>query len=231
MAGQATAGVSDETSRISPQRHTPPILPSVVRLWTVDVAAVDADRLVDLLPADERARAAGIASREARTRFVAARATLRAALAELTGAEADSFEFVAGPHGKPRLGDGPRFNLSHSGGLALVAIAMDRDVGVDVEEIRPRARLDAIARRCFSPAEHDALTRCPADDRLQLFYDTWTAREALAKATGRGLAAETECFERFSLLRLSPADGYSGALVAGGEGWRAEHCALPEAIS
>lgn len=222
-----------------------------MRLWTVDVDAVDAERLHPLLSADDAARAERLSPGPARRRFVAARGTLRAGLGELSGLEPASLLLTAGAHGKPELADGGRirFNVSHSGRLALVAVALGREVGVDVERVRPRSRLDAIARRCFSAAERRALAEGAEGDRLELFYRLWTAREAFVKATGRGLAAAAESFEvppwpagvdapvqiperelpepRFSLLRLSPGPGYSGALVVAGEDWRLEHRAAP----
>jgi 4'-phosphopantetheinyl transferase len=229
---------------------------AVVRLWTVDLHSldVDGDRLLALLPREEHLRARAPSSGVVPHRFVAARAALRAVLGDLTGAEPASVPLSTGPHGKPELpGRGSlRFNVSHSGGLALVAVASGREVGVDVERIRPRARIDGIAARSFSAEEQQALADTRDSARLDHFYALWTAREAFVKATGRGLATPSDSFrlppwpagtevpaaveERgsaehgFSLLRLALATGYSGALVARGRDWRVERCALPAAL-
>jgi 4'-phosphopantetheinyl transferase len=95
--------------------------------------------------------------------------------------------FTVGPHGKPRLDDesaGVRFNLSHSGDLGLIAIAQGAvEVGVDLEEIRPRTDLRGVARRVFTQAEREAVE---AGGEIA-FYRHWVAKEAFVKATGRGI--------------------------------------------
>ena len=260
----ASYRATDQLQRAElPRIFRPPLAPDeqrpdgVVRLWTVDIGSLgeDSDRLLALLAPDERDRAGGMASAAASRRFVAARAAMRAVLGAETGAEPESLRLEYGDRGKPRLtGEGElRFNVSHSGGLALVALARGREVGVDVERIRPRARLDGIARRSFSTAEVEALARGGEEHRLERFYAVWTAREAFVKATGRGLGAAPESFStpppsegrdepapiveggreesRFSLVRLAPAPGYSAAVVASGSGWRLERRALPGALA
>lgn len=95
-------------------------------------------------------------------------------------------------HGRPTLvtsGDQPLdFNWSHSGGDALIAIARHVRPGVDVERLRPRPRLLEIARRYFDPSEFALLERLPEHERLSVFLSLWTAKEAVLKALGRGLA-------------------------------------------
>src|SRR5204862_125320 len=76
------------------------------------------------------------------------------------GRAPEELVFAVGPHGKPRLDDrdtAVRFNLSHSADLALIAIAGGVEVGIDVEEIRPRKDLGAVARRVFTEAEREAV--------------------------------------------------------------------------
>jgi 4'-phosphopantetheinyl transferase len=117
------------------------------------------------LPAGERERAARLARPHGRRRWVAARWALRGVLARYLGREPGTIELRFGERGKPMLADTSsplRFNLSHSGELALVAVSRDREVGVDVQRIGSR----------------------PAD-----FYVEWTRREAVAKCHGVGLWA------------------------------------------
>jgi 4'-phosphopantetheinyl transferase len=107
--------------------------------------------------------------------------------------------FAAGPHGKPRLDDsgaGVRFNLSHSAGLALIAIARDAEVGVDLEEIRPRTDLGGVARRVFTEAEREAVEV----GGEEAFYRHWVAKEAFVKATGRGI----ESLRSFEVVLEAP---------------------------
>ena len=67
-----------------------------------------------------------------------------------------------GEYGKPYFADakatlGLKFNLSHSNQLALIAISRDREIGVDIEYIRPNFVTDEVAGHFFSPAEAEVL--------------------------------------------------------------------------
>jgi 4'-phosphopantetheinyl transferase len=155
-----------------------------------------------VLTADELLRAGRIKSQNGRARAVVIRAALRKLLARELGRKPDEVAFAVGPHGKPRLDDpagGLLFNLSHSAGLALVAIARDVEVGVDLEEIRPRTDLQRVARRVFTQAEREAVEI----GGEKAFYRHWVAKEAFVKATGRGI----ESLRSFEVL----LDGPGGA--------------------
>jgi 4'-phosphopantetheinyl transferase len=193
------------------------------------------------LAPDELARAARYRFERDRARFVVARATLRALLAAYTARPAASLGFETPGHGKPLLADPDpgqlRFNLSHSGAVALYAVASDREVGVDVERVDPRAARDV--SRILAPAEATALEALPADQRLDAFFACWTRKEAYLKARGLGLALGLDRFAvslapdepvrlawsaddpaevtRWRLEALAPGPGYAGALAA--EGW------------
>ena len=97
-----------------------------------------------------------------------------------------------GPHGKPYFPDGPFFNLSHSGKYVVLAVSSG-DVGVDIEEIRPRS--EKIAERCFAAAEQDWIDR--QKDPVEAFYRLWTAKESIMKATGEGFNMPPESFRVF----------------------------------
>ena len=114
----------------------------------------------------------------------------RPVLARYAGLPADALPLVADAYGKPRLAapNAPGFNLSHSGEVVLLAIARGADPGIDVEALRPRPRALQLAQRYFTAAEAAALARRSEADRQQAFYQLWTAKEAVLKALGRGLA-------------------------------------------
>ena len=134
-----------------------------------------------------------------------------------------------------------RFNVSHSQGLAVVAVTRHREIGVDVEEVRPLPDAQPIAERCFSGEENRVFLGVPAADRLAAFFNCWTRKEAYLKALGDGLARPLDAFDvtlltgeparllrvkgdereaaRWSLRALYPALGYVGALVVEGHGW------------
>ena len=120
------------------------------------------------------------------------RSPLRRLLAAYLDTEPDDVRLVEDAHGRPRLQDAPArgldFNWSHSGEHALVAIARGVVPGVDIERRRPRRQALALARRFFDGAEVDALEALPQAARDDAFLELWTAKEALLKAHGRGIA-------------------------------------------
>jgi 4'-phosphopantetheinyl transferase len=148
-----------------------------------------APALVGLLDDHERVRLARLRRPADRARYLAAHALVRLVLAPLAGTAADALAFdrtcrCGAPHGKPVLPDGPGFSLSHAGELVGVAVRVDGPVGLDVEQVRDVADLDALAEHVRSPAE-----RARGDLDPAAFFRTWTRKEALVKATGDGLTA------------------------------------------
>ncbi|WP_233840280.1 4'-phosphopantetheinyl transferase superfamily protein [Dyella sp. 2HG41-7] len=120
------------------------------------------------------------------------REPLRALLGAYLGLSADAVAFVEGEHGRPELAE-PwnrhlQFNWSHSGDIALVALARGIVPGIDVERLRPRAHAMEIAERFFHPDETSALTALDDAQRDQGFLQLWTGKEAVLKAMGRGIA-------------------------------------------
>jgi 4'-phosphopantetheinyl transferase len=149
--------------------------------------------LLAILSSDERQRAGRFAFDLDRRRFIVARGRLRQLLATRLGVRPELVEFTYGAHGKPATarrfaGSNLRFNLSHCGDLAVYAFASGRDIGVDVEAIRPLPDADAIATRFFSRRENEAYRAlCPCDRPLA-FFTCWTRKEAFIKAIGDGLS-------------------------------------------
>ena len=97
-----------------------------------------------------------------------------------------------GPHGKPVLAepvDGLHFSSSSSADLCLIALTGAGPVGIDVERVAPRTRLERIAETRFAPEEAEAILSLDGEARLRAFYNCWTRKEAYLKATGAGLTA------------------------------------------
>lgn len=93
-------------------------------------------------------------------------------------------------HGRPVVPGAPlSFSVTHSGGTGLLALApgAGRAVGVDIEEVRPRRRLDALAARVLAPEEYTRFRAASAEHRLRVFLRDWTAKEAVLKALGTGI--------------------------------------------
>ena len=226
---------------------TPPI--DEMHVWgaSLDVPTSQLDQLHLTLDANERRRPLRYHFRVDRDRFVAARGALRAILGRHLGVDPPTVRFFLGPYGKPEhagenRADSIRFSVSHSGGLALYAIARGREVGVDLERIRPDVVDAAIAGRFFSPAEVESLRGLPEGQRIQAFFSCWTRKEAYVKARGEGLSLPLDRFvvslvpgesaalvrdegdpravSRWSLHQLDPGHGYAGALAVEGHGWQ-----------
>jgi 4'-phosphopantetheinyl transferase len=201
-------------------------------------------RLAATLSRGEHERAARFAFPVHGRRYVAAHGWLRLVLAaHLDQAPADlELTGVAGE--KPRLAGHTdlRFNLSHSEDVAVIAVARDHELGVDVERLRPLDDLEALAAATLSPAEAVAWAALPEPLRLPAFLETWTRKEAFLKAVGEGLARPLDSFDvtvapgdpvrllrvagdagapaRFELRALRPADGFVGTLAVERRGVR-----------
>jgi 4'-phosphopantetheinyl transferase len=215
-----------------------------VHVWRarLDLAGARLQQLWDSLSADERERAGRFHFRRDREHFVAARGVLRNVLSRYLGAEPRLLRFTYDAYGKPSLCgeavDQLRFNLSHSNGLALYAVTLGREVGVDVEWVREDFASLEIAEHFFSPREVSALRALPPGERTQAFFDCWTRKEAYIKARGEGLSHPLHKFTvsltpcepaallctdedvleaaRWSLVELFPGVGYRAALAVEG---------------
>jgi 4'-phosphopantetheinyl transferase len=178
-----------------------------VDVWRVrlDFSAKVLDRLQGTLSEDEKERAARFHFAADRDRFIAAHGCLRSVLARYLHGGPDQFSFSTNSHGKPAL-DGHKleFNLSHSGDFALIAIAQESKVGVDVERIRSGISSHMIAQRYFSPSEFEELQSLPLEQRETAFFTCWTRKEAYIKAQGQGLSLPLESFD-VSLIPNEPA--------------------------
>jgi len=220
-----------------------------VHLWRLDVEplAVSEDRWQQLLSADEQVRVRRFLSVRARQEFVVTRGLLRTALAAYVEADPKMLVFQHSTRGKLRLGppyadSGVTFNLSHAGGVALLAFSRSRELGVDVERIRRDLDVDSIARRYFSLHEQRDLATFNSEERYETFFRCWTRKEAYIKAKGEGLSLPLDQFDvslakgdtnalistrpdgseaaRWSLRDVSAGPGYVGALCVAGYEWR-----------
>lgn len=216
-----------------------------VHVWlaALDRAEHEVHSQAWVLSADERQRAARLRFGRDRARFIVARGALRHILAIYSAVAPPLLEFRYGPRGKPAVrnlskGDPLSFNLSHSQGVALIAVTRGRDIGVDVERIRPVSAVGEIADRVFSRREAAKLHALPASQKQAAFFACWTRKEAYVKAVGEGLAHPLDRFDvaldpaaparllavdgdarqasRWSLLDLRPAPGYVAAVAVNG---------------
>ncbi len=177
-------------------------------------------RELDTLPAktatlseDEKERAARFHFEIDRHRFVACRAVLREILGAELGISPGDVKFSYGAQGKPTLNHKTdlRFNLSHSEGLALIALSDEAEIGVDLEQIRPERATSDVARAVFTDAEQAELV---GPDRVERFFQLWTRKEAYLKAIGQGFASPSLVIpEHWEIVELRTNDGFKAALA------------------
>lgn len=173
---------------------------SQVAIWHIPLAQNDATIRAcrSLLPPDEIERADRFYFEKDRRHFAVAHGALRQILARYTGADPREIEFSFGSKGKPDLKspvDTIKFNLSHSGNLALLAVTREAILGVDVEFIKTDFGGQEIAERFFSRHEVSTLLALPMEERAHAFFSCWTRKEAYIKAVGEGLSLPLDSFD------------------------------------
>jgi len=171
-------------------------------VWAVplDVRQTAVDAMTRCLSDHEIQRAGDFRVEDARRRFVVARAALRKLLGTFLDLDAAKVSLVLGESKKPALAVSHalsklRFNVSHSGDLALIAITSGCEVGVDVERARSVGHSADIARIYFHAAEKDAVLKTPPGERDLAFLRCWTAKEAVLKAIGSGITGSLAEFQ------------------------------------
>ncbi|HXS47179.1 MAG TPA: 4'-phosphopantetheinyl transferase superfamily protein [Solirubrobacterales bacterium] len=159
-----------------------------MHVWRIELDRDHGDRE---LPPDERERAANLQP-GARRRWIAARRALRLVLGRYLGEDPARIVLRLGSHGKPALAPSPpplHFNLSHSADLALLAVTLNREVGVDIERIQPDRKVVELARIGLDSEAAATVRDAPPLARTGVFHDAWVRREAIAKCLGVGLGA------------------------------------------
>ncbi|MFL6121630.1 4'-phosphopantetheinyl transferase family protein, partial [Actinophytocola sp.] len=161
-------------------------------VWWAHPAA-ETPGLFGLLDEVDRGRFAGYRREADKLRFLTGRALIRGVVsAELGVAPGevvlDSSCFDCGkPHGKPKVvGSALEVSISHSGDWVVLAMTDGASVGVDVEEVRD-AEVDGLAGICFSPPELATFKGVPEEERRGAFFTYWARKEAVLKATGKGM--------------------------------------------
>jgi 4'-phosphopantetheinyl transferase len=219
-----------------------PLTGGSVHVWCVPLIIPESGikSLEETLSDDERARASRFHFPEHRRKFIIARGVLRYLLSHYVGVPPATITFKEGAYGKPELAAATpvRFNVSHSGDLALYAVSDKRNVGVDIEQHRTLHDLAEVAKRFFAPAEVVQLEMLPEPDRHAGFFRCWSRKEAFVKALGAGLSLALDSFSvsidqqsaprieqlpreatgsEWRLFDITPAGGYSAALVTEGD--------------
>ena len=216
-----------------------------VHIWhtSLEQSGEAVHALKAILSEEELKRAERFHFDQHRRHFIAGRGILRQLLSLYSGIEPGQLQLEYTRNGKPFLPgmedeSGIRFNLSHSGGMAVYAFTRGREVGIDIEHQRPIDDIDRIAERNFSAKEYTTFGTLPEGERLEAFYLCWTRKEAFIKAIGEGISFPLQQFDVtlipgepaqllsvngssekarcWSMHNLTIAEGYAAALVIDG---------------
>jgi len=206
-----------------PPSRTQPILRNdEVHVWSVSLSVADPilQELRGALSNDELLRCQRSPLLQEQNRFIAGRGSLRHILALYLDTEPQVIQFGYGHAGKPFLTNPShdiRFNISHSGDLALIAVTLGREIGVDVELMSVMPEMTEIANRFFSDQAKTEFLATPTGERVEVFYKCWTEKESISKCTGDGITEEKPLpADDITVFPLSPATGYAASLAIRG---------------
>ena len=213
-----------------------------VDIWRIslDLYPASAQWAESTLSADESARAKCFYFEKDRRRYTLTHACLRDILSHYLRCRHHELTFSIDQYRKPFLSNCDlQFNLSHSGDYILIAVAHKRKVGVDVEHFRINLELEKIAKRFFSPMEHEEFSTVPDEQKMTAFFNCWTRKEAYIKAHGLGMSMPLSSFDvslapnettslratrpdaaeasKWTLLSLDVQPGYAGAIAVQGK--------------
>lgn len=213
-----------------------------IHVWAAALG-IESDLLNALartLSPDEMARAERFKFEKHRNRFIAGRGVLREILGRYLQIKPEDLRFDYSTNGKPSFAigfahGGIHFNLAHSEDVALIAVTRIGQVGVDVECVRALKDMDHLVARFFSARENELFQKVPVNEKPAAFFNLWTRKEALLKATGEGItrslslvevsflageparlvavAGNAEKATEWSLRELAPATGFVGAVA------------------
>jgi 4'-phosphopantetheinyl transferase len=218
------------------------LIPPLVDVWIahLNVSETLIQTLGTSLSADEHERAARFHFAKDRNHYIAGRGMLRSILGGYLNVGASELRFRYNGYGKPYLADDLKFeklqfNVAHSHGLALYAVTIGREIGIDIERVREDFVTEELAERFFAPEEVKALTSLPPAEQRAAFFECWTRKEAFIKARAMGLSLPLDQFvvafgpgirpalvsakddslagANWLMRELRPANGYVGALV------------------
>jgi 4'-phosphopantetheinyl transferase len=218
-----------------------------VHVWYEDFAllqAVEINQNLQVLALDEIEKAQRFRFEKDRQNYINARSWLRKIIGKYLRISPGLLQFGYGEYGKPWLMNEEgnphslQFNLSHSEGVAICALAWEKPLGIDVEALRFENSYDSVAENFFSQNERLALQTVASEFKQIAFFNCWTRKEAYLKARGDGLIFPLDEFDvslnfdeakllsvhhfpeenqRWTLYHLNPKPNFVGALAVEGK--------------
>jgi 4'-phosphopantetheinyl transferase len=205
-----------------------PLPPDEVHVWITEPEEIEDPGLLDaylgLLNSEERERHRKFHFERNRRQYLVSHALVRLTLSRYAPVEPQAWSFVTNEYGCPRVaGEGSgglRFNLSHTDGMAMVAVARDVDVGVDVEDVFRAGEPVGLADRYFAPAEVADLQALEVAHQRERFFEYWTLKEAYIKARGMGLSLPLDQFAFELQPGVPPRIAFDPRLKDDPEAWQ-----------
>ncbi len=215
---------------MSPSPSAPSLMalpPDEVHVWIVEPERIEEPRLLEaylgLLSPEERGKQRRFHFERHRRQYLVSHALVRLTLSRYAPVRPEAWSFVTNEYGCPRVeGEalGLRFNLSHTDGMAMVAVANNVDVGVDVEDTERPGETVALADRFFAPSEVAELRALEVVRQRERFFEYWTLKEAYIKARGMGLSIPLEQFAFELQPGQPPRISFDPRLVDEPDGWQ-----------
>jgi 4'-phosphopantetheinyl transferase len=174
-----------------------------------------------LLLGHERSRLERYRHDTDRSMFLLGRAMAKSMVGRALGVSAAAWEWREGPHGRPEVADPQspiRFSVAHSAGVVICAVARDRDVGADVEDLHRRPPDPLVVSRYCSPGEAADIQRADRQSWVARFLSYWTLKEAYLKARGLGISVPLSEIE-FILNGSAPQIAFHGSLAGTDDRW------------
>ena len=208
-----------------------PLSTGQVHLWLLDVqqfSNLAMKQALEMMSNDEHERAQKFL--RGKNEYIASRWLLRKVLGLYQHELPQAVAFKRSEKGKPYIpGSSLQFNLSHSGHWAVLAVARDMQIGIDVEQGKHSRDLAGIAANYYHPDEVTQLQQRQGEEQTRYFYQLWTLKEALLKAMGVGISAGLENLN-FQLkdtitVDISPTPGITSVT----DKWQFHQWQLPDA--
>jgi 4'-phosphopantetheinyl transferase len=183
-----------------------------IHLWITYPEEIQDEALLfcyeKLLSDAERAEQQGFRHIPYRRQYTISRSLVRSTLSRYAEIPPERWQFIRNEHGRPEIlpdGETPpfRFNVSHTNGIAACVVALDGNIGVDVENVARDVAISPISRRYFSASEIKSLASLPAKEQRCRFFEIWTLKESFGKAMGLGL---TFPLKQLSFNRVNISD-------------------------
>lgn len=200
-------------------------LASNVQVFKVNIPRnlIHVEKLTTLLNDTEIQRSERYHQVKDSQRYIISRAVLKLLIGQYLQLPAAEITIGIGVNKKPLISNKEagrlQYNLTHAGEWILIAFSSTM-VGIDLEYLDPHFDYQHLLPTCFNQTEQNAILQS-SNSRTQ-FYEYWTRKEALVKATGKGIDE--------SLPLVPCMDGLSEIpfLMNGSEHWQVESFSIDE---